>query len=390
MFEQENYDGEPQVDSGKPLHKALSRRSFLNTAAAAGMGGLAALTPLAISAQGEPDKTGVAPLMGDEDSDNDMDPGRSIPRGDIAVLKFLAAAELVEDDLWQQYCELAVNNAGFHEALDRIDPSLVRYICDDRDDERSHAAFLNGFLAAIGEEPINLDPFRTLPSVNAPGAEDRGRLTNLTNLTVDTSWYNRYRSAENPDFGAQPGQIVEIVNRPTIPTSNALGSGALQTIAHSASFHFAAIEQGGGSLYTNLLNRVRSPQAIRILASIGPTEIYHFASFHKSLEGLFGWDSGDGLRFPNLKDDPDRSQAIFPEPTRFFAPNLPLVSVIRPANTANAGAVAAATGLVQSGLFQGQSQAFFDAVVALATAADQANGAYHAVRRRRYRTDLPV
>ncbi|MCB0111546.1 MAG: hypothetical protein KDE53_36740, partial [Caldilineaceae bacterium] len=191
-------------------------------------------------------------------------------------------------------------------------------------------------------------------------------------------------------FGAQPEQVVTIANRPTVPTSGMLGSGALQTIAHSAAFHFAAIEQGGGSLYTNLLSRVRSPQAIRILASIGPTEIYHFASFHKALEGLFGWDSGDGLLFPNLKDDTNRAHAIFPEPTQFFGPNLPLVSVIRPANTANAGAVAAATGLVQSGLFQGQSQTFFDAVVALATAADEANARDHEQRRRKFSTDLPL
>ena len=376
-----NVNGTSDLPSAadQPARQALSRRAFLNTAAIAGAGAIAALTPLAASARG---------AQGEDD--DDMDPGKPIPRGDIAVLKFLAAAELVEDDLWQQYCELAVNNPGFNEALYRIDPSLVRYICDDRDDERSHAAFINGFLAAIGEEPINLDPFRTLPSVSAPGAEERGRLTNLTNLTVDTSWYNRYRSAENPDFGAQPDQVVTIANRPTIPTSGALGSGALQTIAHSAAFHFAAIEQGGGSLYTNLLNRVRSPQAIRILASIGPTEIYHFASFHKSLEGLFGWDSGDGLRFPNLKAEPNRAQAIFPEPTQFFGPNLPLVSVIRPSNTANAGAVAAATGLAQSGLFLGQSQAFFDAVVALATAADQANDRYHEQRRRKFSTDLPL
>jgi len=375
----------PETQSGET---PVSRRSFVNMATAtAGAAALSALT--AQSAQAYRKDRDDDDNDDDDDDDDEINPG-GIPQGDIDILKFLAAAELVEDDLWQQYCELAVRNPGFHDALSRIDPSLVRYICDDRDDERSHAALINGFLASIGEEPINLDAFRTLPSVNAPGAEQTGRLTNLTNLTVDTSWYNRYRSAQNPDFGAQFDQIVTIVNRPTVPTTGELGSGALQTIAHSASFHFAAIEQGGGSLYTNLLSRVQSPQAIRILASIGPTEIYHFAAFHKSLEGLFGWDSGDGLVFPDLKTDTARSHAIFPEPTQFFGPNLPLCSVIRPADTANAGAVAAATGLVESGLFAGQSEAFFDAVVALATAADQANGGYHQQRRQRFGTALPV
>lgn len=126
----------------------------------------------------------------------------------------------------------------------------------------------------------------------------------------------------------------------------------------------------GGSLYSHLITRVQSDDAKLILASIGPTEVYHFAGFHKSLEGLFGFDSGDGLVFPDLKNNPGLSQAIFPEPCRFLRRDLPLCSVIRPTSKANAGAVAAATGLVQSGLFAGQSQPFFAAVVALAQAAD--------------------
>jgi hypothetical protein len=55
------------------------------------------------------------------------------------------------------------------------------------EDECNHATFINAFLVAAGKTPINLDPFRTLPSVPVEGAENIGRLTNLTNLTVDTS-----------------------------------------------------------------------------------------------------------------------------------------------------------------------------------------------------------
>jgi hypothetical protein len=292
--------------------------------------------------------------------------------GDAAVLRFLAAAELLEDDLWQQYCELAVSNPGFNEALRSIDPSLVRYICDDRDDERSHANLVNAFLMSAGLEPVNLDPFRTLPDSRAKGSEQRGRLTNLTNLTVDTSWYNRYRGTGNPDFGDSFPQLVEIAKRPTIPATDTPGKDQLQTIAHSAAFHFAAIEQGGGSLYNSLISRVSNPEVVAILASIGPTEVYHFAVFHKSLEGLYGHNSGDGLVFPDLRSNPELAQAIMPEPCRFLRPEFPLCSVIRPRSPQNAGAVAAATGLVKSGLFEGQSQAFFDAVVALAQAADAA------------------
>jgi hypothetical protein len=337
---------------------AHDRRTFLKGGAALG-------ATLAAAAAGTP--TAMAKVMrtfGPIDRD-------AVTPGDIAILKFLGAAELVEDDLWQQYCELAVGNPAYNKALQKIDRSLIRYICDDRDDERSHAALINSFLAAIGEEPINLDPFRTLPSVEAKGAEDRGRLTNLTNLTVDTSWYARYRSAENPDFGATFPQLVEIRDRPTIPTRS-LPQAELQGIAHSAAFHFAAIEQGGSSLYCSLIPKATSLDVLRILAAIGPTEVYHFSAFHKSLEGVFALKTKDGLTFPDLRSDRDLSEAIFPEPTRFLRQGLALCSVIRPCNTENAGAVAAATGLVQSGLFAGQSQQFFDAVTALATAADAA------------------
>lgn len=291
--------------------------------------------------------------------------------GDIAILKFLAAAELVEDDLWQQYTELATNNAGFMGALRRIDQSLPRYVNDDRDDERSHAQLINAYLTFFGETPVNLDAFRVLPSVAVPGAQQIGRLTNLTNLTVDTSWYNRYRGEGNPDLGDAFPQIVSIVNKPTVPTSARLTPLQYQAVAHSAAFHFAAIEQGGSSLYTNLIGKVQSRGVLRVLASIGPTEVYHFSAFHKSLEGIFGLQA-PGLNFPDLKSNRDLAEAIFPEPCSFLDQAFPLCSTIRPSSQANAGAVAAATGLVRSGLFAGQSQAFFDAVVALAQAADAA------------------
>lgn len=300
--------------------------------------------------------------------------GSAPTAGDIAILKFLSAAEQVEDDLWQQYDELARGNVGYNAALRRIDRSLVRYIGDDRDDERSHAALINAYLKSIGEQPVDLGPFRTLPSVRADGAEQRRRrLTNLTDLDVDTSWYLRYRGRGNPDFGDKFGQIVNIKGRPTVPTSSRFrySEREMQAVAHSAAFHFAAIEQGGSSLYTALLSKVTHPDVLAILACIGPTEVYHFSAFHKSLEGIFGLRAG-GLEFPDLKRNRQLSEGIFPEPCTFLRRDLPLTSVIRPRNIENAGAVAAATGLVNSGLFKGQSKQFFDAVVALATAADAA------------------
>lgn len=334
----------------------VGRRSFLR---GTGVAGLAAATAI-----------GGALSLTSKATAKSPDPG-AIPAGDLAILRFLAAAELVEDDLWQQYTELSANNPGFRGALKNIDDALPRYINDDRDDERSHANLINAYLISKGYDPVNLDPFRTLPSVSAQGSSNECRLTNLRALTVDTSWFNRYRGAGNPDFGDQFQQFVSIVNRPTVPTSNSLRPHEYRAVAYSAAYHFCAIEQGGASLYTNLLGKVVSDDAVAILSSIGPTELYHFVAFHKSLEGMRGFNAGGGLTFPHLKGT-ELAQAIMPEPCRFIDVNFPLCAVVRPRTTAKAGAVAAATGLVQSGLFNGQSSAFLNAVVGLAQAADNA------------------
>jgi hypothetical protein len=255
----------------------------------------------------------------------------------------------------------------------RIDDSILRYAVDTERDERSHATFINAYLVSIGEQPVNLDAFRTLPSAPVTGLRQVGRLTNLTNLTVDTSWFVRYRTASNPDFGAAPPQLVTIVNRATIPTANNMSALALQTVADTAAFHFCAIEQGGTSLYASLMPKVSSPEVLSILAGIGPVEAIHFGVFQTALEGLAPLTSPDGmLTFPDLRANQHFSNSVMPAPAPFLNAKLPPNSVVRPAGTKAAGAVAAATGLVNSGLFTGQSPAFFSAVVALATAADAA------------------
>ncbi len=291
--------------------------------------------------------------------------------GDLAVLKFLAAAELVEADLWGQYSELATNNPEFRRALQQIDGSMPDYVTGDFDDETSHAAFINAYLVAAGQDPINLDPFRTLPSVPVEGAKDIGRLTNLTNLTVDTSYYQRYRSAGNPDFGNTFGQVVSITNQPAVPVSSSIRGLDMLSVAQTAAFHFAAIEQGGSSLYTSLLTKVTNLDVVAILASIGPTEVFHFAIFQTALEGIRKLAVAHGPTFPDIRDRADKG-AITPHPCTFLDPSFPPCSVIRPRNTNTAGALVTATGLVNSGLFEGQSTAFFNAVVELATAADAA------------------
>src|SRR4029077_1770547 len=124
-------------------------------------------------------------LLATESNAQDTGSSRKLSRGDAALLRFAAAAELIEADLWQQYNELGGVNGGnpaYMAALSNLDGDMPQYISDNTDDELSHAAFLNAYLASKGAVPVNLDPFRTLPSSKATGARNKGRLTNLLNL----------------------------------------------------------------------------------------------------------------------------------------------------------------------------------------------------------------
>ncbi len=310
-----------------------------------------------------------------------------LTRGDVAILRFLAAAELIETDLWQQYNELALGNASFQAALQVLDGDMPSYVNQNTRDEFSHQNYINEYLKSKGAKPVNLDPFRTLlSSSQATGANKSAkRLTNLMNLTVDTSWYTRYRSAGNPDFGDTFPQIVHLVNLPTIPDADLpMNSDAIQLIANAAGFHFATIEQGGSSLYDSFLPKVTSREVVRIVAAIGGTEIQHFEVWQDKAGNAPPVPMATGALFPQLpiapnqtpngKDpaDPMDTNQIMARPCTFISKDLPLCSVIRPTLTANAGAMAAAKGLADSGLFQGQSNAFFTALTELAEEADEA------------------
>jgi Ferritin-like domain len=218
-----------------------------------------------------------------------------LTHGDAAILRFLSAAEILETDLWQQYNELcgiqdaAVPGGGGNPAFAKImatfDDDMARYVHDNTHDEMTHFTFLNGYLRSRGAEPVNLDAFRKLPSSKATGAQQIGRLTNLMALTMDTSWYTRYRAhRKNPDLGASfPPAIPGLLKGafPAIPRSDADLKPAkhLQAIANTAAFHFATIEQGGTSLYPSLAQRVKDPEVLQVVLSIGPTETMHFQTW---------------------------------------------------------------------------------------------------------------
>jgi Ferritin-like domain len=294
--------------------------------------------------------------------------GTGITAGDAAILRFLAAAELIEADLWQQYAELANNNPAYSQALLNIDSDMVAYIQQNTNDEISHQAFLNDFLISQNLEPVDLDAFRNLPSSQATGAEQIGRLTNLMNLNVDTSWYLRYRSSGNPDNGNSFGQVATIVNRPAIPLNDNYTANQIQAIANTAAFHFGTIEQGGTSLYPELSLKVTSLEALRIVTNIGPSEAWHLAIWDDTAGEIPAVDSGDGLVFTA----PPQANKVFPTPCTFLNANLPRCAVVRPTSPAQISPKAVVKFLTQDGLFIGQSPAFFTALNKLAAAAQAA------------------
>jgi len=333
----------------------------------------------------------------------------TITQGDAAILRFLAAAEIIESDLWLQYQEfLGVQdnevsriaskqilgypatptggNAAFIKDILILDGDMPQYIHDNTEDELSHETFINAYLVSKGFDPVSLDGFRNLASSKATGANDVGRLTNLMELTVDTSFWTRYRSSTgNPDLGntfppAVPSLAVN--KHPAIPRTNedVNDPNFLKAIAFTAGFHFAFIEQGGNSLYPSLAQRVHNAEVLRILLSIGPTETMHFQTWQDKAGNatpLTATDPVTGVKvtFKNLATPAVgpllQGNLIMPEPTVFLNRKFPVCSIVRPTNTTNA-AMGAVKALTADGLFIGQSDEFFDFITELATQADAA------------------
>jgi hypothetical protein len=374
-------------EKAKLVAAASSRRSFLYKGIAVGAVAISAGTlGNVVSPSIAQAKDG--PKDGARDDHRD-----GLTFGDAAILRFLAALEILETDAWQQYNELAgiqdsevpggSGNPAYTAAVQVLDEEMDQYIHDNTDDEYSHFKFLNAYLKDKGAEPVNLDKFRTLPSSKATGAQQIGRLTNLMQLSVDTSWWTRYRSdSKNPDFGDDFPQAVPGLSQgqfPAIPRddNDLQPQDHLQAIANTAGFHFAMIEQGGSSLYPSLAQRVTHPEVLRILLSIGPSETMHFQIWNDTAGNAPPLtDPTNGLVFPDLNAAPLGGETfstslIMPEPTIFLDRKFPVCSIIRPTETKGA-AMGALKFLTKTGLFVGQSKRFFAFMIRLAQAADAA------------------
>jgi len=382
------------------MSRSVNRRSLLKTGALAG--GAAAIG---------------AGLVGTATSAFAEEGGSHVTKGDIAILTFLSALEQVEADLWIQYAELGgATNQGkspidvpfksglapdYITGLLVLDGDMPQYISDNTDDEISHHRFLNNYLQSKGAKPIDLSSFAILPPSRVTGVPQNGRLTNLKQLTIDTSWWTRYRSAtKNPDLGGTFENAVPDLAKgqhPAIPLSdNDLGtdslgniSNHLQAIANTAGFHFAFIEQGGSSLYPALAQKVTDLEVLRVLLSIGGSEIMHFQTWHDKAGNVALITDGN-LTFPDLNSgiDPNtgvksvdaadsfQTNLIMPEPTVFLDPKLGPVSIIRPTSTAQGGAVASVVSFAEDGLFldpaTGKNTGIVSTLMRLAEEADDA------------------
>src|SRR5438093_1284072 len=365
----------------KPLKGAISRRSFLGTSLALGAGTIGA---------------GFLPSIQTARASGGLTPG------DAALLRFPAALELLEADFWIQYNELGgiqddevpggSGNEAYTDALEVIEDEMQDYIHDNTDDEITHWHFLNAYLVSKGAAPANLDPFRTLMGSTATGVNPDligHRLTNLTQLTVDTSWWTRYRDdRHNPDLDPNhvfPQAVPTLgVNQHTaIPRTDAdtTDPNFLQAIANTAGFHFPTIEQGGNSLYPSLALRATAAEVLRILISIGPTETMHFQTWSDKAGNappLTAVDpvTGVSVTFPDLNSPPFggedfQTNLITPEPCPFLSRKLPVVSIIRPTQTRGI-AMGVVSFLTAMGLFIGQSPEFFAFMRDLAEDADEA------------------
>ena len=358
-----------------PQPRRLARRSFLRNL---GMGA-------ALLAPG-------AALLGNASKALAANGRQRLNAGDVAILQLLAAAELIEADLWQQYKELGgvdSPESGYRAGLEILDEDQPQYISDNTDDEMSHAAFLNAYLASKGEQQVDLRQFATLQPSQVSFVPQTGRLTNLKQLTVDTSWWTRYRSTTNPDFGATFPNAVPSLDtglHTAIPRNNSeLGdpnnpSDHVKAIAFTAGFHFGYIEQGGTSLYATLAQKVSNLEVLRILLSIGGSEIMHFQTWQDKAGNatpLTDFDpiNNSTVTFTDLTTgQPETLQAnlIMPEPCEFISPHLPACSIIRPTGPGQLDARGVINSFIADELFRGQIPAFFTLINSLASAADAA------------------
>jgi hypothetical protein len=321
----------------------------------------------------------------------DYDTG-ALTKRDVAILRFFSAIELIESDLWQQYDELGGVTEGsqnpYQLALQFLDGDGSQYVTSNTLEEISHSTYLNAYLDTEGVDPVDFDRFRTLRGSWSTIAQKVGRLTNLKHLDIDTTWYARYRQAEDPGFKSSSLKAMRIVNRQAIPRSDAdfEGPSHVQAIANTAAFHFGYIEYLVSSLYATFSHKMRRAKVLKVALGIGGNEISHFLSWVDFAGSAVQWPPFQSVNLPSPLDGFDLSLTTnaevvdhlecsglnFPIPPDVTSEFLNDCAALIPLETCFGGAVNTINHFSQNGLFVGQSPEFLRTLLQMAEEADNA------------------
>jgi hypothetical protein len=322
----------------------------------------------------------------------DYDTG-ALTKRDIAILRFFAAIELIESDLWQQYDEFGGVTEGpqnpYQLALQFLDGDGSQYITSNTLDEISHSTYLNAYLDSEGVDSVDFDRFRILRGSWSAHAQKVGRLSNLKHLDIDTTWFARYRQVEDPDFKSSSLRAMRIVNRQAIPRSDAdlAGPSHVQAIANTAAVHFGYIEYLVSSLYATFSHKLKRAKVLKIALGIGGSEIAHFLSWVDFAGSALQWASFQSDNLPSPLDGYDlrlttnanvvpfnRPGINFPIPPDVTSEFLTDCAALLPLETRFGGAVNTINNFSQNGLFVGQSPEFLRTLLQMAEDADSALG----------------
>jgi hypothetical protein len=316
-----------------------------------------------------------------------------LTKGDIAVLRFLAAIELIEGDLWQQYEEVGGVSEGsqtnYQLALQFLDADGSQHISSGAMDEIGHAALLNAHLESQGVDPVDLDEYRTLPGSSAAGVLNIGRLTNLMHLNFDTSWFAQYRRTNALELQDHAQLAAYLINVPAIPRTEAdlVEPAHTQAIANTAVFHLAFIEHACSCVYASVCRMVKRAEVLNLALGIGSQEAAHFLEWadfaSKAVHGMpFRLDGAQvtlidqvqpSLDFDLVCNKPVLQPAfLLAVRCEFIRKDPPLYSVSRPIDDRLGGAVATIHSFTENGLFVGQSKNFLRSLTKLAQEADAA------------------
>src|SRR5437762_10657100 len=135
----------PHVANVSSPPRTLPRRTFL---CRMGAGAIALAPGAALFGS-------ASRVFGEQDEGDNNDP---ITKGDAALLRFAAAAEILETDLWVQYNELGgiqdsevpggSGNPIYTKALKVLDGDMDQHIHDNTDDDFPHFTYLNAYLVS--------------------------------------------------------------------------------------------------------------------------------------------------------------------------------------------------------------------------------------------------